>query len=235
MFPWLRNLSKEFLQQVYFRDQFMWRLAAGRGAIALTFDDGPHPEFTPAVLDVLGHEKVRATFFMIGEKVEKYPEIARRVVAEGHAIAGHSYDHRPIVARERNDLARDLNRCREAIVTATGADTVLFRPPKGEVDFASIRRVCRMGYQIVHWSKTYSDYKQDGTAALIARLLADPMRPRDIGLFHDHNPYTVEALSQVIPVWRSSGLSFGIPEVPPRRKTLGRSLDTKHPGSGIRP
>lgn len=208
MLAFARTLSKDLLQQAVFPDRFLWRLPKPRRAVALTFDDGPHPEHTPAMLDVLARAGVRATFFVVGREVEKYPEVARRIVAEGHGIGGHSYDHTVMTTLDAAGLVDDLAHCRRVIREATGLDTGLFRPPKGEVSLRSIRTACRAGYTLVHWTRTYSDYKQDGVEPLTHRLDAAPPVAGDVLLFHDHNPFTVRALDAKLPQWRAGGLEF---------------------------
>ncbi len=201
-----RTLSKDLLAQVVFPGRFLWRMP--KPAIALTFDDGPHPEHTPAMLDALARAGTRATFFVVGREVEKYPEVARRIVAEGHGIGGHSYDHTVMTTLDAAGLVDDLAHCRRVIREATGLDTGLFRPPKGEVSLRSIRTVCRAGYTLVHWTRTYSDYRQDGLDALLGRIDARPPTAGDVLLFHDHNAFTVQALAARLPQWQSTGLAF---------------------------
>src|SRR5476649_2886539 len=104
MLALLRRLSKDVFQSVLFPGRFVWRLPNRSGAVALTFDDGPHPVHTPAMLDMLAQSGVRATFFVIGREVEKYPEIARRIVDEGHGIGGHSQEHNVITTLSRTAL-----------------------------------------------------------------------------------------------------------------------------------
>ena len=176
--------------------------------VALTFDDGPDPEFTPALLDLLREARVRATFFLIGRKVEAHPTLAARIAAEGHSLGGHSFDHQVITSMSRAALGADLQRCRAAIRAATGVDTRLFRPPKGEVNLASIHGVHSHGYRLVHWSLTYSDYRRDGLEALLGRMASRPPRPGEVILLHDDNPYTLQALSDVLPRWKDAGLEF---------------------------
>lgn len=204
----LRGAAKDALQSLVYPGRFLWRLPARSGAIALTFDDGPDPEWTAPLLDLLSAQGTLATFFLVGQAVERHPDLVRRIVQAGHAVGGHSYDHTVITGRSRAALATDLARCRRAISDACGVDTVLFRPPKGRVDWRSIRAVCAEGYRLVHWSRTYSDYRRDGTAALLARIQAGGTSPGDILLFHDNNAYTLGALEQAIPAWRARSLRF---------------------------
>jgi peptidoglycan/xylan/chitin deacetylase (PgdA/CDA1 family) len=204
----VRSAAKDALQKIVFRGRFVWRLPASSRALALTFDDGPHPEWTPATLDMLARSGARATFFLIGREAEKYPAIVRRIVAEGHALGGHSFDHTVITGQTPEALVADLARCRDAIAQACGTVTRLFRPPKGEVSFGAIRTVCGSGYTLVHWSKTYSDYRQDGAPALLARIDDLGAQDRDILLFHDNNRHTVEALAQAVPRWAGAGHRF---------------------------
>ncbi len=208
MREWVRNVSKDMLQHVLFRDGFLWRVPAAQG-VALTFDDGPDPEFTPAVLDLLSKLDLRATFFLIGNKVDAHPELAARIVAEGHAVGGHGYDHRVITSMSRDELGEDLRRCAVALRHATGLETRLFRPPKGEVDLTSIYCSVRThGYRLAHWSLTYSDYRRDGLEPLLDRMQRNVPRAGDVILLHDNNPYTVDALSRALPAWRDAGLGF---------------------------
>jgi len=208
----IASAAKDVLQKLVLRGRFVWRLPPRSLVAALTFDDGPHPIYTPAMLDVLAGAGVRATFFVVGERVEQHPELARRIVAEGHGIAGHGYDHRVITSLSRDDLVEDLWRCRRAIAAATGADTALFRPPKGVVSLRAMRTVAAAGFTLVHWTRTYSDYRQDGVPALLARLQRAQPKAGDVLLFHDHNRFTVEVLRRQLPLWRSSGLDFDVLE-----------------------
>jgi peptidoglycan-N-acetylglucosamine deacetylase len=205
---WLRDLAKEALQAALLRGAFVWRLPAGDGQVGLTFDDGPHPEFTPALLDLLARHGARATFFLVGARVAEQPALARRIVAEGHAVGTHTFDHIEITSLRGPALAAELERGRRALREATGVDSPLFRPPRGRVDWSRLRAVARLGYVTVHWSKTYSDYRTDGPGPLLARMDAAPMSARDIVLLHDHNPHTLAALETAVPAAQGRGLSF---------------------------
>jgi len=112
----------------------LWQVESPLPSIALTFDDGPG-RFTPALLDVLKKEKVPATFFTVGDRVERYPDILRRARAEGHLIGIHTYHHRSIKKMSESELRRDLVRCREKISEVLSPwkepDSWFFRPPHG--------------------------------------------------------------------------------------------------------
>jgi peptidoglycan/xylan/chitin deacetylase (PgdA/CDA1 family) len=203
-----RNVAKVLLQRFYSPRRFLWRLPALQPQVALTFDDGPDPVYTPALLDLLAQNGIKASFFVIGEKAEQHPELLRRMADEGHAIGGHTWTHREIVTLSRLELESELTRCRDLIRKASGVDTVLFRPPRGRVNLSSIHQVCQSGYCLVHWTKTYSDYQRDGVSKLIERFRQNRPVARDIVLLHDHNEYTVAALKALIPEWQSEGIGF---------------------------
>jgi peptidoglycan/xylan/chitin deacetylase (PgdA/CDA1 family) len=196
------------MQHIVLRGDFVWRLPARVRMAALTFDDGPDPKFTPAVLDLLAKQGLKATFFLIGQQVALHPDLVRRIADGGHALGGHTYGHRVIVGLDEHELEAELAACRAAIADSCGVDSTLFRPPRGLVDLASMRRVARLGYRLVHWSRTYSDYRRDGTDPLVARMSQDPIRAGDIVLLHDNNPYTPAALERVLPGWRRNGVGF---------------------------
>jgi len=206
MHPLLRNAGKDLLQRGLLRGKFVWRLADDAPGIALTFDDGPHPEVTPRLLDLLAARGAHAAFFVIGENAVRYPALMRRIAEEGHVLGNHTYDHREVVGMEQVTLAEQLDRARRAIFDTAGIDSRLFRPPRGRLDFASLRKIVGLGYCVVHWSRTYSDYRRDGVDALLGRIDMQPPQPRDIVLMHDNHLDTVVAIEQALPRWQASGL-----------------------------
>lgn len=153
-------------------------------AIALTFDDGPSPVWTPQVLDALKKAGVRATFFMIGEYVEKYPEIAKRVIREGHEIGNHSYDHHVLVYYTMDELEREILAAQGAIKRVTGIKTTYFRPPKAWLTAAEKKKIKEMGYKIILWTLNSKDWVTFDDKYII-RYLMRRIRPGDIILFHD--------------------------------------------------
>ena len=206
----MRNTARSIVKQLVHLTlprHFLWRVDGG-SSVCITFDDGPNTEYTGAILDLLAKHRLTATFFLIGRNVKRHPELARRIVKEQHTVGGHGFEHLDITSLSRDSLRAELEGCRAAIADATGIDTLLFRPPRGKVNLRALFRVAREGYTLVHWSKTYSDYLKDGSAALRARLDNDPPKNSDILLFHDNNKDTFDALSGALPVWVQSGLVF---------------------------
>lgn len=200
-------MAKEFLQTGLLRNSFQWRLSSGN-EVALTFDDGPHPVHTPRVLDVLARHGVKATYFLVGERAARYPELVERIFAAGHGVASHTYTHRELPRLRLEELEWELAATRKLLGGMTGKDSNLVRPPRGRISPLVLLRVRSLGYRLVHWSRTYSDYLQDGREALLQRVLAQPPVARDIILLHDNNPYTGEALDEVLPRWLGAGMRF---------------------------
>ena len=200
-------MTKELLQAGLFRDSFQWRLRSG-DEVALTFDDGPHPVHTPRVLDTLARHGVKATYFLVGERAKRCPELVGRICAEHHGLASHTYTHRELPQLRRAELEWELGATRKLLREMTGRDSNLVRPPRGRISPMVLLRIRSLGYRLVHYSRTYSDYLQDGRDALLQRVLARPPVARDIILLHDNNPYTAEALDQVLPRWLAAGLRF---------------------------
>jgi peptidoglycan/xylan/chitin deacetylase (PgdA/CDA1 family) len=203
----LNELGKDALQRYVMRRSFVWRLAEGPDS-ALTFDDGPHEIYTPMILELLARHKIKASFFLVGEFSVRMPDLVRRIADEGHCVASHTYSHRDFDTLNRAELFRELVGCREVIKDLTGVDTNLIRPPRGKVNPASLFHLSRWGYRLIHWSKTYSDYLQDGSTRLQERIRRAGLHAGDIALFHDNNPHTIEALEVMIPEWRSNGRTF---------------------------
>lgn len=204
----IRNTGKAVLQRLYSPQRFLWRLPAAQAGVALTFDDGPDPVHTVALLDLLAEHGVKASFFVIGEKVPQHAALLRRMAQEGHALGGHTWRHQDIVGQSAAQLALDLQRCRLAIHAASGVDTLLFRPPRGRLDAAALHHVCQLRYCLVHWTTSYGDYQRDGAQRLLGRMRANPPVARDIVLLHDHNEHTLAVLKILLPQWLAAGLVF---------------------------
>ncbi|MEA2441645.1 MAG: hypothetical protein QOH76_3069 [Thermoleophilaceae bacterium] len=155
--------------------------------VALTFDDGPHPEGTPAVLDALG--EARAIFFLVGEQVERYPDLAREVRSRGHEIGLHGFRHRNQMRVSPRWLADDLGRGAEAIASATGGAPRLYRPPYGIFTPAGLA-LTRGRFERLLWSKWGRDWRERTTPEEIASLATRDLSAGDVILLHDADWYS---------------------------------------------
>lgn len=176
-------------------------------AVAITFDDGPDPLYTPQILDILKEEEVKATFFMVGKHVEKYPEIARRIVEEGHDIGSHTYSHRNLLFLDREATQEEIVKAEEAIMEGTGQRPRYFRPPRGLYTSAVRDIIEERDYRMILWSLSSRDWAEISAREITDHILND-VTGGDILLFHDsgglvarvggdrHN--TVKALPRVI-------------------------------------
>lgn len=183
--------------------------------VSITFDDGPNPEYTPQLLDALKEKGVKASFFCVGMHVEKYPEVARRIVNEGHDIGNHTYSHKDMVPATRRVIESQVRRTDAAIRTTTGIATRLFRPPRGLYS-GTVRRIVvdEFGHQLVLWTVSALDWRRL-TPRQIVRRVARYVRPGAIILFHDSGALlrreggkrtsTVEALPLVIDYLKGAG------------------------------
>ncbi len=155
---------------------------------ALTFDDGPHPESTPRLLDILEKHQARATFFMVGEAAQRYPEIVRRAAQAGHSIGNHTWDHVAVPLITGRERRAQMRACAQAIAPYGQR---LFRPPYGYQSVASRLDALWLGYQVVTWNVVAYDWL-DHDAQWMADHLASKIKPGSMILFHDVLYRTIE-------------------------------------------
>lgn len=184
------------------------RLPTKEKIVALTFDDGPSPETTPVVLDALGSFGVHATFFVLGEAVERSPGLLRRIVAEGHAVGLHGYRHRPFVLMNQRQIKGEIERAREASRCACPEAVLLtcLRPPHGFKSPGVLWAVRRAGFRLAGWSADGRDYAE-ADPARVAQNVLDHLRPGAIILLHDGpgNVAMVAALPAILQGLRERG------------------------------
>lgn len=162
----------------------IWAIDTDEPVAALTFDDGPDPEFTPIVLDILARYDVRATFFMMGWNAATHDELARAVVAAGHEIGNHTWSHQNLAFANGEETFEQLHRGAEAIEDATGVRPGWFRPPRGQLSGFSIRHATMLGVDTVLWSVTRG-VPGAGTPQSVRQHLAQQIGPGDIVDLHD--------------------------------------------------
>ena len=193
-------------------------LAGGSGTVALTFDDGPDPEFAPAFLDELRRLEVVATFFVVGHRARARPDLVQRALDEGHAVGSHSDTHPEPWTVPLGALTRDYRRGRRAAEGAVGRRVRLFRPPKGYLDGAGAAAMLGAGVRPWLWTVDPGDWRPDVTADEIVGGL-DGLTGGDVVLFHDaiegplapsalDRSATLAALPAVADLARSRGLRF---------------------------
>ncbi|MGH3886859.1 MAG: polysaccharide deacetylase family protein [Pseudonocardiaceae bacterium] len=168
------------------------------GSVALTFDDGPDPDGTPAVLDALDRLGWTATFFMLGEQVARYPELAARVVAAGHEAAVHGLRHRNHLTRGPVDVYRDITGAAAVITAATGVRPTWFRPPYGVLTLGSLVAARRARLQPVLWTAWGRDW-ETRSPAQVAGTVTRQLRPGGTVLLHDS-----DCAARVAGSWQST-------------------------------
>ncbi len=176
--------------------------------VCLTFDDGPHPQYTPRVLDVLKEQGVAATFFLIGQKADRYPELVRRIVAEGHVVGNHTYYHSNPPQTSASQLIEEIHRTRQVLEELTGSSCSLFRPPMGKLTAVKLLRVWLAGQTVALWNVDPKDCSSHSSAEIGAFFACRPLRAGDLVLLHDNHAYVAPVLPELIETARQSGLSF---------------------------
>ena len=189
----------------------LWRFTgAGRHAV-LTFDDGPDPRWTPRVLDALAAHDAKATFFMVGERAERHPELVARVVAAGHEVGNHTWAH---VRIDRLDLRRvlaQLGRTHDTLTRLTGRPPTLFRPPWGDIDAVGLLAAAEFDYRVVLWS----DLVRGASPQADLRKLFTTLRPGAMILGHDGGPTPNARLMAAVStmITRLSRAGYALPTV----------------------
>lgn len=174
------------------------RVDTQRADVALTFDDGPHPVHTPRLLDILSEHRVRATFYVIGTLVRRYPEIVQRIVAEGHELGNHTWQHPTLSQHGDARVLSEIDRTQEVVWQTVGHLPVTFRPPYGAITPRQSRMLHESrNLPTVVWSVDPQDWRRPGSA-IVARRMVEGARPGAIILAHDIHGPTVSAVPEAI-------------------------------------
>lgn len=194
------------------RGDIVWEVPTEEKYIALTFDDGPDEKQTQLILDLLRQYHAKATFFVVGDRVERYPEIVRRELAEGHEVANHSYTHPAFQRLSSGSMEEELNRTQEAVFKATGTRPILFRPPGGYYNerLISLSKLNHLQMVLWSWHQDTKDWRSPGVQ-VIANNVLDNARSGDIVLMHDfvhRSSQTYEALRIILPELKRRGYSL---------------------------
>lgn len=174
----------------------------------LTFDDGPDPTYTPPLLDLLAKHGVKASFFLVGEKIERHPKLVERIVAEGHMLGNHSYSHWSFKRMTTRKKLHEIHST-DALLHAFDRRTQhRMRPPHGYVGADLLCYFALHRRSLVYWSYDSLDYQDRPNQEMIRRLRADPPLPGDIVLMHDDSDRAHDALAVMLPEWLGDGHTF---------------------------
>jgi peptidoglycan/xylan/chitin deacetylase (PgdA/CDA1 family)/glycosyltransferase involved in cell wall biosynthesis len=193
------------------RRMFLVRGPAAGNRIALTFDDGPHPEHTPRLLDVLRQHNIVATFFVVGSRAESHPDIVRRIVAEGHALGNHTFTHANPRSLSARAFLDEVHRTNDLLTSLVGRGTRLVRPPHGKAAAGKLWRLWRARQSVVLWNVDPKDFAASSADEVRGYFQARPLHAGDVILMHDTWPYAAEVLPYLAGSARQAGLTFTTP------------------------
>jgi len=152
--------------------------------IYLTFDDGPTPEITPQVLKILKQNKIKATFFCIGKKIKRHPDIFQQIINEGHQVGNHSYEHEDGWQTGLKPYLNSISKT-ETLIEQFTSSIKLFRPPYGHLSFSQIKHLKQRSYKIVMWTSISGDFKENLDTKYALDYLTEKTKSGDILVFHD--------------------------------------------------
>jgi peptidoglycan/xylan/chitin deacetylase (PgdA/CDA1 family) len=196
-----RELRKGLHYDVLYRGD---RKAA---VVAMTFDDGPHPDFTPRILAILRHYNVKGTFFVVGEMAAQYPGLIRAEKAAGHVIGNHTYHHVNLTKIPTDEIATEWQACQDVAKAVTGETMRFCRPPGGDYDSDVMAAATRLGLTTVLWTDDPGDYADPGDRVIENRVLAR-IGNGGIILIHDGVQQTIDVLPQIITILQKRGFRF---------------------------
>ena len=196
------------------------RVRTQEKVLALTFDDGPDPKYTPAVLAFARAKGVKLTFFVVGKQVQSYPELAKQEAAEGHAVGNHTWDHHIMTELSQRQEVSEIQRCDDVLDRICGQHALLMRPPKGLWDEHTPRAAAALGYAVVLWSVELEHHPRRSAQQLAQRVIG-LARPGMIILAHDgeadrptDRTKTMQALPILVDGLRQKGYRFvTVPEL----------------------
>lgn len=185
-----------------------WEVATTSPTLAITFDDGPHKENTPRLLDLLRERHIRGTFYLVGQNVKYYPALTKRIAQEGHEIANHTWSHPTLSRMPDHAVRRELQLCRDVIFEAAGVEPRHMRPPGGALTKAQRQWIYHeFGYPVIFWTVDPLDWKRPGVSVVVQRLVTGAKNGA-ILLTHDIHAPTIEAIPQVLDQLSAKGFRF---------------------------
>ena len=179
-----------------------------QGAVALTFNDSPHPHYTLPILNILKEHQVRATFFIIGTLAEANPDLVRLISERGHAVENHSHSHQSLRAQDVSCIESEITTTSRIIDDITGNPTQLFRPPGGGFDRNVRLATANTGHRMVMWTNISAQTPFGGSAEQLVSRVLDHVYDGSILMFHDGSQQTLDALEAIITGIKAQGFSF---------------------------
>lgn len=181
----------------------LWHIDTKDKMIALTFDDGPSPTFTPQILDILQKNDAKGTFFLIAKEAVKYPQIVQRMVYDGNEVANHTYHHIYLRGYSKDQVKKEVLLAENAIFRASRVNTKLFRPPGGYYNENIVSALRELGYLLVIWSweQQPKDWANPGTGTIIKRVTTN-VNSGNIIVFHDRGGNRVQTVQALQPIIR---------------------------------
>jgi len=192
---------------------FVWDIPGRAKTVYLTFDDGPIPEATPWVLDVLREHNIKATFFCIGDNIQKHPDTFQQVIADGHTIGNHTFNHLSGWNTDNETYVANFEKCEKTIEEKYSGTAKLFRPPYGKIKNAQAKVVRQRGYKIIMWDVLSADFDQSITPQQCLQNVTQNVSNGSIIIFHDSIKASVNlryALPEAIKYLKKNNYEFGV-------------------------
>ena len=209
MFYWTKTNK---LIQWLFHNQ-IWFIPNNQNKIFLTFDDGPTPEITPWVLDILKKNNAKATFFCIGKNIQKHPELFQRIISEGHSVGNHTHNHILGWKTSTKNYLKNIGQCQIEIVKEKVGESKIFRPPYGKLTPSQSKSVRKLGYKIIMWDILSADFDATISPEECFENCTNKVESGSIIVFHD----SVKAfknlqhtLPKAIDFYKEKGLEFDV-------------------------
>ncbi|WP_268848753.1 polysaccharide deacetylase family protein [Flavobacterium aestivum] len=208
-FYWIKTNS--LIKRIF--HNYIWDIPNMENKIYLTFDDGPTPEITSWVLDILKEHQIKATFFCIGKNIEKNPALFNRIIDNGHTIGNHTYNHRNGWKTSIEEYLENINLCKFEISKILNLPSLLFRPPYGKIKTTQSKKLRQLGYKIIMWDVLSADFDQSITPEKCLENVLQNTRSGSVIVFHDsikaykNLEYT---LPKSIAILKQKGFEFDI-------------------------
>jgi len=198
------NMQFPRIFRPFFGKNVLWQKNTSSKVIYLTFDDGPVPEVTPQILDILDNYGWKATFFCVGENVKKHPAVYNEIICRGHKTANHTFNHIKGFSFTADDYLKNVKKASQYI------ESNLFRPPHGQITHKQINAL-KSDYQIIMWDVITHDYNRKLTSEQVLNNVKNNLRNGSIVVFHDSvkaKKNVLEALPKAIEFWKNEGFEF---------------------------